>query len=305
MAVTVTAVVTALLLLLLLVVENTAGRKNNATTVAVHAAVVSLMDASRGGRPYQRMRGLFLHSLRRTAGYRGPCVFMVTGGSPHVLDEEMFERYGTRTVQVDLIKQSVLNARHHHGYGALLSKLHVWALTTYDIVVYYDSDVVFFRNPVAAALAACGGALAGQTLCATRDTALTRAGSGRPLFNAGFLVLRPDLAVHADLLRSLYLADGQFFPDQVTFLTRLIAFSVNAHRRFRFLQHLLNVYFRRRWTELNSSFNLMRPGEPRGGGGGLRAAMKATRGAGAGDGGVVAVHEKVRRLAHQPRCPSC
>ena len=220
MAVTVTAVVTALLLFLLLVVENTAGRKNNATTVAVHAAVVSLMDASRGGRPYQRMRGLFLHSLRRTAGYRGPCIFMVTGGSPHVLDEEMFERYGTRTVQVDLIKQSVLNARHHHGYGALLSKLHVWALTTYDIVVYYDSDVVFFRNPVAAALAACGGALAGQKLCATRDTALTRAGSGRPLFNAGFLVLRPDLAVHADLLRSLYLADGQFFPDQVTHACR-------------------------------------------------------------------------------------
>jgi len=69
------------------------------------------------------------------------------------------------------------------------------------------------------------------------------------------------------------------------------------------MQHLLNVYFRRRWTELNSSFNLMRPGEPRGGGvGGLRAAMKATRGA--GDGGVVAVHEKVRRLARQPRCPS-
>jgi hypothetical protein len=206
---TVTAVVIALLLLHLLV-KNTAGR-NNTTTVAVHAAVVTLMDASRGGRPYQRMRGLFLHSLRRTAGYRGVCIFMVTGGTPHVLDEEMFERYGTRMVQVDLIKQSVLNVRHHHGYGALLSKLHVWALTTYDIVVYYDSDVVFFRNPVAAALAAC----AGQKLCATRDTALTRAGSGRPLFNAGFLVLRPDVAVHADLLRSLYLADGQFFPDQV------------------------------------------------------------------------------------------
>lgn len=218
MAVAVTAVVTALLLFLLL--DATVGWNNNITTVAVHAAVVSLMDASRGGRPYQRMRGLFLHSLRRTAGYRGPCVFMVTGGSPHVLDEEMFERYGTRTVQVDLVKQSVLNARHHHGYGALLSKLHVWALTTYDIVVYYDSDVVFFRNPVAAALAACGGALAGQKLCATRDTALTRAGSGRPLFNAGFLVLRPDLAVHADLLRSLSLADGQFFPDQVAYACR-------------------------------------------------------------------------------------
>ena len=70
------------------------------------------------------------------------------------------------------------------------------------------------------------------------------------------------------------------------------------------MQHLLNVYFRRRWTELNSSFNLMRPGEQRGGGG-LRAAMKTTRGAGAGDGGVVAVHEKVSRIDHQPRCRSC
>ena len=69
------------------------------------------------------------------------------------------------------------------------------------------------------------------------------------------------------------------------------------------MQHLLNVYFRRRWTELNSSFNLMRPGESRGGGGGLRAAMKATRGA--GDGGVVAVHEKVGRLTRQQTCLSC
>ena len=190
--------------------------RSNSSSKSV-VAVVSLMHASRGGRPYQRMRGLFLYSLRHIAGYTGPILFLVTGGAPHFTDTDLFTRFGAQVLPVDLVKQPVLHPHHQLGYEAVLSKLHAWALTDYERIIFYDSDTVFFQDPAVAALAACGGG--GQTqpppvLCATRDAALARA-AGRPLFNAGFLVLRPDMAVHADLLRSVSVSNGQFFPEQV------------------------------------------------------------------------------------------
>ena len=188
------------------------------------------MLRNKGGLKYKRMRELFLYSLRKT-GYQESIVFILAGtGVIDADDASLFERYKVSTKSVSFINQN--DGVVENGvkvYDGTLSKLHLWGLTEYDQILYFDSDFVFLKNPNSA-FNDCGAA----NLCATVDRLITSNG-GQGYFNSGFLVKRPNADSFTNLVKNKGIADGKYFPDQ----------------------DLLNEYFKGKWSSLPDSFNHM------------------------------------------------
>ena len=116
-----------------------------------------------------------------------------------------------------------------------MAKIHLWALHTYSIIVYYDLDFIFLRNPIPAATTVC--ALTKSDFCATEDEGMVKY-FGRPpgkYFNSGFMVLKPSLPAYANLLSKKHLAESSQFPDQ----------------------DFLNLIFADNWGRLSEEFNRM------------------------------------------------
>ena len=115
----------------------------------------------------QRMRELFLYSLRHIAGYTGEILFLVGDGSTDYEDQEIFNRYNVKTKHVEIIKAKKPNRDYlimTNHYTTQLTKLRLWTLVEYDQVIYYDNDFVFFKDP-SSSLEICGTA----PLCAVKD----------------------------------------------------------------------------------------------------------------------------------------
>ena len=179
---------------------------------------------------YKRMRELFLYSLRK-AGYQDTIVFIVAGsGEIDTDDATLFQQYKVSTKSVSLINQNVgMVENGAKVYDGTLSKLHLWGLTEYDQILYFDSDFVFLKDPTSAFLA-CGVA----NLCATVDRLIADNG-GQGYFNSGFLVVRPNANTFTNLVKNKGMADGKYFPDQ----------------------DLLNEYFKGKWKKLSENYNHM------------------------------------------------
>ena len=166
-------------------------------------AVVSFMSKNshnkRQERSLQRMRELFLYSLRDVAGYTGEILFLVGDGMTDYDDKEVFSRYKVQTKDVAIIKsrrpnrQYLIMANH---YDTQLTKLHLWSLVEYDQIVYYDSDFTFFKDP-SSALTVCGTA----PLCAVMDPSVTP----KRTFLFLPIVSRTRLVNNQDLLYFFYL----------------------------------------------------------------------------------------------------
>lgn len=115
----------------------------------------------------QRMRELFLYTLRHVAGYAGEILFLVGDGLGDYEDKEIFTRYQVKTKHVDIIKVKKPNRNYlimTNHYGTQLTKLHLWSLVEYDQIIYYDNDFTFFQNP-SSCFEMCGSA----SLCAVMD----------------------------------------------------------------------------------------------------------------------------------------
>eukprot|EP01036_Dinobryon_divergens_P033503 gene33503-43295_t len=120
-------------------------------------------------------------------------------------------------------------------YSKTLTKLHLWALHTYSVIVYYDLDFIFLKNPIPAATIACSSTK--SSLCATVDEGMVKY-FGRPAgryFNSGFIVLKPSLVTYETLLAKKNLAESKQFPDQ----------------------DYLNDVFEDDWGRLSEEFNRM------------------------------------------------
>ena len=137
-------------------------------------AIVSFMSKNnhiKQERSLQRMRELFLYSLRHVAGYTGEILFLVGDGLTDHEDMEIFNRYKAKTKHVEIIRARKPNRNYlimTNHYGTQLTKLHLWALVEYDQIIYYDNDFTFFKDP-SSCLHVCGTA----PLCAVTDTSLT------------------------------------------------------------------------------------------------------------------------------------
>ena len=115
------------------------------------------------------------------------------------------------------------------GYELMTTKLHLWNLTQFDIVAYYDTDFLFLSSPLPL-FASCGDA----ELCACDDIRLSKGSVGK-YFNAGMMVLRPSRQRYEALLADKHLADGREFAEQ----------------------DYLNDYFDGEWRVLSPDFNRM------------------------------------------------
>ena len=118
---------------------------------------------------------------------------------------------------------------------SMFTKLHAWNLTQYDQIAYYDSDHVFLRDP-SPAFDECGA----SSFCATGDTGASNF-YRRPditeasYFNAGFMLLRPNVTVMQFLLDHRHLGEGTDFVDQ----------------------DMLNAVFAGTWKRLDERYNRM------------------------------------------------
>jgi hypothetical protein len=198
--------------------------------VAAKRAIVTLLSGPPGNaEKYVRLLHSFVFSLRN-AGYNGEVAVMHTKDFP-IIHDKLASVLGVVLIPVDKI--TIPHNKKNAHYGTMLTKLHIWGLTQYDHVMYYDCDFVFQHNPESAF-----NECLWSNLCATPDTGMHRFDrSVKPntYFNGGFLVVRPNKKTYEELLSKKHLAFERPFVEQ----------------------DLLNDIYKNKWGKLNSRYNLM------------------------------------------------
>ena len=131
-------------------------------------------------------------------------------------------------------------------YSSLYTKLAMFSLTQFQQILYFDLDFYFQKNPHPLALESCGREM---IVCACRDYAMNRIFLKQSsldnqirvsdYFNAGFMVVKPSLALYNDLLRKL---------ESDTPILKNYVFAE---------QDFLNVYFKDKWKLLPPTLNVM------------------------------------------------
>ena len=160
-----------------------------------------------------------------------------------VLRDYISQITSVKFIQVDKI---TLKGAHveDQNYASLFTKIAIFSLVQFDIIIYYDLDFVFQSNPIIA-YAACAGSI----ICACRDGGMTQSWlidshlddvlTPNNYFNAGFIVLKPNKYIYDELIAA-------------------VNSEVKTVQTYKFAeQDLFNVYFKGKWKELDSSYNLM------------------------------------------------
>lgn len=195
-------------------------------------AIVTLLSGSVAeAERYVRLLHFFVYSLRN-AGYKGEVAVMYAKDFP-IEPATLSKLLNVRMIPVDKIKILKVGPRMNAHYSSMLTKLHLWSLTEYDQIIYYDCDFIFQGNPESAF-----GQCSWSSLCATPDTGISDFNKAiRPgtYFNGGFLVLRPNEKRYKFLLANKHQAEGKFFVEQ----------------------DLLNRLYKGKWGALDQSYNLM------------------------------------------------
>lgn len=95
-------------------------------------------------------------------------------------------------------------------YERTTTKIYLWTLVEYDKVVYYDSDMWFFKSP-SECVCEC---LVTAELCVVADPAGKWPHSDPNYFNSGFMILKPSMKTFELLRSNIRLAQHQTFGDQ-------------------------------------------------------------------------------------------
>jgi hypothetical protein len=198
--------------------------------VAAKRAIVTLLSGPPGNaEKYVRLLHSFVFSLRN-AGYNGEVAVMHTKDFP-IIHDKLASVLGVVLIPVDKI--TIPHNKKNAHYGTMLTKLHIWSLTQYDHVMYYDCDFVFQHNPESAF-----NECLWSNLCATPDTGMhmfDKSIKSNTYFNGGFLVVRPNKKTYEELLSKKHLAFDRPFVEQ----------------------DLLNDIYKNKWGKLDSRYNLM------------------------------------------------
>ena len=113
----------------------------------------------------------------------------------------------------------------YEGYAPMLTKIALWTLTDYEQVAYYDSDHMYLQTPEYV-FDECGD----SALCGVQDPGIPWS-----YFNAGFLLLRPNLTEYHSLYDRRDIANGKGLAEQ----------------------DMLNDIYKGRWKALESKHNIM------------------------------------------------
>ena len=113
----------------------------------------------------------------------------------------------------------------YEGYAPMVTKIALWSLVEYEQVAYYDSDHLYLKTPEHV-FNECGS----NEFCAVQDP-----GIPWKYFNAGFMLLRPNMNKHHSLYVQRNAANGKGLAEQ----------------------DMLNSIFKDIWTPLESKHNIM------------------------------------------------
>ena len=163
---------------------------------------------------------LFMRSLRLT-GNTNQVVAMVTDETPP-LWRELMKIYAIVPYKVQMLRSTGQSVY----YSTMVTKLHLWNMTAWRKVAYYDIDRVFMRDPQQVF------DLCNAPFCAVRD-----AGVPGRYFNAGFFVTYTSQDFFKQLLANRHMANSVGLAEQ----------------------DMLNKVFAD-WRELPQAFNLMPKG---------------------------------------------
>ena len=176
---------------------------------------------------YSRFLYAFSYTLRRTQ-YSGEILVLYTADFDTRNIRKISSTFDLKMKLVPLV--SIPNTSHR--YAKMLTKLNLWNLIEYEKVIYYDVDFIFQKNPESA-FSECGPA----SLCAVHDQGIRMVPNYEQksnYFNAGFLVLKPDVSIYRQLVAQQKQAFEAAFVEQ----------------------DLLNTFFSS-WKALNAKYNLM------------------------------------------------
>lgn len=142
-----------------------------AETVSTKFRYVFLYSGVEKNSHYLKALQLAVLTLQMTCPRYGITVIWNSDATGHAAEKAWLLSRGVDVIQVAPTVQDP--ERYHH------LKLHLWQMTNFDQLAFYDSDMIFFRSPDAA-FDECGKSL----MCSTHD--------GPDEFNAGFMVVRPN-----------------------------------------------------------------------------------------------------------------
>lgn len=97
-------------------------------------------------------------------------------------------------------------------YATCPSKIHLWRLTEWKRVVYYDSDMFFLQSPVLCEHLCPVDA----QVCAVMDSGVVSQSNPR-YFNAGYMIIRPSLKQFIHLQKNIHKAQDHRFVEQDLF----------------------------------------------------------------------------------------
>ena len=164
---------------------------------------------------------IFMRSLRLT-GNTERVVALVSNDTPASWIE-LTKIYQVETRHVPILKSTGVSPH----YERMLTKLHIWNMTEFDRIAYFDVDRIFMHDPSSLF------DLCKTNFCAVQDHGITN----RKYFNAGFFVTTPSL----ETFKMLY------------------ALREKANNRGLAEQDMLNDVFSD-WTALPAEYNLMPKG---------------------------------------------
>lgn len=188
-------------------------------------ATMAMLAEGKDGAKYLQQTIMMIRNLRSFAISSDRILLLVTPEMEEHINDMQINCTFTRVPVTKMFARGT-----GKSYEAQVTKFHLWNLTQYKHIAYFDSDHFFLRSPEAV-FEDCTA-----DLCATEDSFLSK--KHRPYLNGGFLVIRPSNATYAMLLSNIHKAENRTFAEQ----------------------DMLNEVFAKQWQKMPSKWNLMWPG---------------------------------------------
>jgi alpha-N-acetylglucosamine transferase len=136
-------------------------------------------------------------SFRARGGHSHDFILLLVGKTLQINEFHMLRRAGWNIVPVEGIISPLLFSFSYSRYSLaqMYTKFQIWRLTSYEHVVYLDSDTIVLRDPMPALEIAYGlvkGDIPGMVI----DLGFC----WNYYYNAGVMVVRPSMGVFRDLL---------------------------------------------------------------------------------------------------------
>ena len=137
-------------------------------------------------------------SFRARGGHSHDFIVLLVGNPIQISEFHMLRRAGWTVIPVEAIVSPLVYSFDHNKYtmARMYTKFQIWRLTSYEHVVYVDSDTIVLRDPMPAlerAYELVKGDPPGMVLdlgfCWSRE-----------YYNAGVMVVKPSVRVFRDLI---------------------------------------------------------------------------------------------------------